>query len=68
MKQDSWLADTRKVNTIGPTSICVVIKKEIREALGITKHSLVEIKIRNTGELVAPRKDKPKPDPIVVQV
>ena len=61
MDTESWLSDTRRVSSYGNTQIGVMIRREIAEALGITKGSLVEIKVRNTGKMArAVREDLKK--------
>ena len=55
MDTESVLGDTRRVIVIGGTSaLGVQIKKDIVDALGLSKGSLVEIKIRNTGKMAQP--------------
>ncbi len=55
MDTESFLGDTRRVIVIGGTSaLGVLIKKDLVDALEITKGSLVEIKIRNTGKMAQP--------------
>ena len=55
MDTESMLGDTRRVIVIGGTSaLGVQIKKDIVDALGLKKGSLVEIKVRNTGKMAQP--------------
>ena len=56
---DSWLADTKRVIKVG-TAVGLILKADICKALGITVGSLIELKIRNTGQMLEPLNRGPK--------
>lgn len=60
MTEQEWLSDTRRVSTIGNKVLCVAIKKEIANALGIVKGMVVEVKFRNTYKMSEPINRKKK--------
>lgn len=58
-QNETWLSDSKRIISIG-TALGVIIKADICKALGIQKGSLIEIKVRNTGQILEPLTRGPK--------
>ena len=52
-QNETWLSDTKRVIRIG-TALGVIIKSDICKALGMKVGSLIEIKVKNTGQVLEP--------------
>ena len=56
---ENWLSDSKRVIKIG-TALGLILKADICNALGIVPGSLIEIKVKNTGQILEPMNRGPK--------